>query len=448
MNKEIVSQKVTVIEDLLKNLMKEFVDNEEKPDLETIENILKTTIANIIKVVISFCEILIQNTEYKDDMICEKCGRKMKLFKKNSKLSIMTIFGAMQIIRNYLICRKCSKTRYEGMLALGINCKHRISKGLADIVTYVGQLVAFGEGAKLIKKFIGYMNVKVSENTIWEITEEIGKKVYEDEITKAEEFFYNMHKIKINEEKKQKGIFYILMDGSHINTREKNDKGSSFREMKLGEIFNNKDIINRKNGDSIITQKSYCAYFGNVAKFKQLLIKKAFDNGYFKYEKVVIIGDGAKWIWNLCEELFPNSVEILDYYHLDENVNDYAKVAISNELERKRWINNVLDNVINGNENKALELVEDKAIPKDKLPAGIVNLPEYIRNNINRMTYKKFKESGFYIGSGPIESGNKTVIQQRLKQAGMRWSISGGQYIATLRAKEKSSEWSDVKKAM
>lgn len=448
MNNEIISQKTKQIEDLLKILMKEFVDNDEKPDLERIENILKTTIASMIKIVIGFCEILIQNTEYKDNMICEKCGKRMKIFKKNSKFSVMTIFGPMRIIRNYLICRNCSKTRHEGIFGLGINCKHRISKGLTDITTYVGQLVPFVEGNKLIDKFIGYMNVKVSENTIWKVTEEIGKKVYEDELVEAEKLFKNTHQINLDEENRKKGILYILMDGSHINTREKNDEGKTWREMKLGEIFNSNDIIKRVNGDSIITQKSYVAYFGCVEKFKQLLLKKAFDNGYFKYEKVVIIGDGAKWIWNLCNELFPNCVEILDYFHLDENVNDYAKIAISDKFERKRWIKDVLDNFINGNKNKAIELVESIKLPKDKIPNGVSNLPEYIKNNINRINYKEFKDSGYYIGSGPIESGNKTVIQQRLKQSGMRWSINGGQYIATLRAKEKSNEWEDVKAAM
>jgi len=57
---------------------------------------------------------------------------------------------------------------------------------------------------------------------------------------------------------------------------------------------------------------------------------------------------------------------------------------------------------------------------------------------------KTFKEKGYYIGSGAIESANKMVIQQRMKQSGMRWSINGGQYIAALRTKHESDLWDDV----
>jgi hypothetical protein len=60
------------------------------------------------------------------------------------------------------------------------------------------------------------------------------------------------------------------------------------------------------------------------------------------------------------------------------------------------------------------------------------------------MHYKQYKDAGYFIGSGAIESGHKHVIQQRLKLAGMRWSKSGAQYIASLRAASKSDKWYKV----
>ena len=72
---------------------------------------------------------------------------------------------------------------------------------------------------------------------------------------------------------------------------------------------------------------------------------------------------------------------------------------------------------------------------------GVVNLYKYMTNNKERINYNSFEEKGYYIGSGAIESGNKTVIQQRMKQSGMRWGVAGGQYIAALRAKYESNMW-------
>lgn len=63
------------------------------------------------------------------------------------------------------------------------------------------------------------------------------------------------------------------------------------------------------------------------------------------------------------------------------------------------------------------------------------NLKVYLENNWNKINYRGFKKKDYYIGSGAIESGNKMAILQTMKQCGMRWSVSGRQQIAALRAK-------------
>jgi hypothetical protein len=68
-----------------------------------------------------------------------------------------------------------------------------------------------------------------------------------------------------------------------------------------------------------------------------------------------------------------------------------------------------------------------------KPPEGSASLAGYIKNNKARINYPLYKSLGYYIGSGLIESGNKSVVQQRYKQAGMRWSVQGVQYVLSLR---------------
>jgi hypothetical protein len=74
------------------------------------------------------------------------------------------------------------------------------------------------------------------------------------------------------------------------------------------------------------------------------------------------------------------------------------------------------------------------------------NLLSYIENNKNNIDYAAYKNRGWYVGSCAIESGNKSVIQFRVKQAGMRWNQETAQFILSLMAKSKSSLWDDVKK--
>ena len=48
------------------------------------------------------------------------------------------------------------------------------------------------------------------------------------------------------------------------------------------------------------------------------------------------------------------------------------------------------------------------------------------------------------MGSGSIESSNKTVLQSRMKQAGMRWAVEQGQGMVALKARQESGKWSSV----
>ena len=58
----------------------------------------------------------------------------------------------------------------------------------------------------------------------------------------------------------------------------------------------------------------------------------------------------------------------------------------------------------------------------------------YFRNNRHRMGYAEAKDQGLPIGSGVVEATCKTLVTERLKRSGMRWSERGGQAILTLRA--------------
>ena len=68
----------------------------------------------------------------------------------------------------------------------------------------------------------------------------------------------------------------------------------------------------------------------------------------------------------------------------------------------------------------------------------------YFLNNAPRMRYKWFRSRGLFVGSGVVEAGCKSVIGQRLKQAGMHWTIAGADAIIALRCREASSTWEAI----
>jgi len=447
---EILTQSTNEIKEVLKKIVTEFIeeDQEKSLSINRAEKILGSAIENIIKLIMDMAGGLLSNISEQDNRICEHCERILRTNKKLVPLTLMTLYGKLTIKRDELHCRACGGGRGLNDGYLQIFKKHRITHDLCELVTYVGQLVAsFEEGKETIKKFLGFMGVEVSTSQIRKIAEEIGEKVHKLDKIESEKIYNEPEKYipTLLEKDKREGVSYTLVDGSQVNTRIQDENGSSWKEMKLVEGFSDKDIINRKNGDSVIVKKEYGAIFGSVENFKKEVLRVALGSGYGLYRNHVVLGDGAAWIWNMSKELFPDAIEILDFYHVSENTHDYAKVLYPNdEVSRNRWANIILDKLKNGKEDEAIELIDKDKLKIRKFPKGIVNLPEYLKNNRTRIRYKYFKELGYYIGSGAIESGNKTVIQQRMKQAGMRWSASGGQYIATLRSKYKSNIWNKV----
>lgn len=348
----------------------------------------------------------------------------------------------MDIERDYYFCRLCGYGVGIGDEELGIAGVHKITKSVTEKITYASQLIpSFERASECLEKLGG---IKVSAAQTQKISEEVGQEIFEQEKVEAEAIYKEPEKFFENKLPKDKKPFrlYIMADGSAINTRVE-ENGSTWREMKLGMVFSEKDMIHREDGDAIIANKEYVAYLGSWDEFKKFLFAAAVRNGYGSFEEVVVLGDGARWIWKMCEEVFPDAKRILDYYHMSENVHAYARFIYPNsEAKSKEWADNTINKIKAGQVQEVID-----ALPEDKdteLPCGVPNLKVYLEHNKDKVNYDSLKKDGYIIGSGSIESGNKMVIHQRLKQAGMRWGIKGAQYIATLRTKHESGLWYQV----
>lgn len=363
--------------------------------------------------------------------------------KKKALIKILSVFGHIPIVREEIFCRHCHEGHGIIDNMLEINDNHRMTNGMVELSAYIGQLIpSFDKASEVLKKL---SKIDVCGTQIQIVSEEIGKKVFEKDHKNAEIAYKMPEEVAPQEllKNRKKGRLYILADGLQVNTRIKDGDGSTWREMKLGLVFYDGDVITRENSSAMIIKKEYVSYFGCVEEFKKMLFAAAARAGYGRIEEIVLIGDGAQWIWNMCKELFPDAVKILDFYHVSENVNSYAKYLYpEDEVSRKIFVDKILNALLEDHVQEAIDLVALNRV--EKSPSSVINLSNYLETNRDKITYKSFKDAGYYIGSGAIESANKMVIQQRMKQSGMRWGLNGGQYIASLRAKYESNLWNNV----
>lgn len=305
----------------------------------------------------------------------------------------------------------------------------KVTPQIANLIAMAGVSCRSFEDAERIMKEFGKGNV--TDSTIRFITENIGIQEFEDIKKKAEEIYENIIELSNKKYEIKKGYtMYIEFDGSML--RKIIEKGTEWKELKLGSVF-----IRNKKGK--IIQREYISYYGDAENFKKFLFLLAVNMGYMEMEQVVVIADGAHWIWNICQELFSNAIQILDYYHLKENVFEYYKELYKNDEEiGKKEAKKLMKKIDRG--TKITTIL--KSIPEiENRPDGIVNLPNYIMYHKERILYKIYKSQNLDIGSGIIESGNKNVIQHRMKQTGMKWLEENIKAISTLRCQLFSEKW-------
>lgn len=303
------------------------------------------------------------------------------------------------------------------------------------------KLDSYEETEQLIRKFY---DVEISDDNIRKVVNFIGQLIFKEDCRIAQEYYSKFYDNQFEFDHSEEGVLYLETDGAALNTRIEDENGSTWRENKLAIAFNSNDIHIWKNSNGEkqheILKREYISYIGGVEEFKKHMLALAIRNGYGEYKETVIISDGATWIRNMKNELFPDAIQILDFFHLCENTYQFSKyIHQNNEKESKRWAKKICDKLEKGKYKEVLkELEEYKGM---KVPAGTVNLYQYIYNNRDNIDYPTYKKKGYFIGSGAIESANKTVMQSRMKLSGMRWNPDNAQGVVTLKTKEKSQKW-------
>ncbi len=148
----------------------------------------------------------------------------------------------------------------------------------------------------------------------------------------------------------------------------------------------------------------------------------------------------------MAEEQFPGAIEILDFYHLSEYLWKVAKAALPYQEEKQeQWTKQQQKLLKKSQWQTVIKNCYKFKRKKKDLTKAITDLERYLTNNKNRIDYQSYLNAGLMIGSGVVESSNRRVVTQRLKQAGMHWSKFGAEGVMALRAAylSNSNRWSN-----
>lgn len=304
--------------------------------------------------------------------------------------------------------------------------KFGISLRLQEMICKVGQGHVFEEGEELFWEMMG---LSVNARQLQRVSEYYGKKIGQRE----NDLIQQGEKMATIAARKEP--VYMMMDGAMIFTREE-----GWKEMKTGRIFAAKDVVGVQPKRNVIAHSLYVSHLGDHKSFTKKM--EAYCD---EYDHKICVADGAAWIWNWVEGAYSSTVQILDFYHAIEKLSLCAHWYFPAEEEKKAWIEKQKQRLLNNEVDGVISTVEQLPSTRNKeAKKARQDLLRYYQNNRQRMQYKTYREKEYLIGSGPIESAHRHVIQHRLKLSGQRWSKAGAQYIANLRTYLKSHRWMEV----
>jgi hypothetical protein len=236
-------------------------------------------------------------------------------------------------------------------------------------------------------------------------------------------------------------VLYIGADGIHTPMQQ-----GTTSEAKVGVLFWGDDHWRVSKSRCQVRAREYVATLESVEGFREQLHRRYAQLVQQRPHQVVVLGDGAAWIWLMAALLFPGCIQILDFFHLSEYLWEVARAAFANQLEQQQWVETQQQWLKQSQPQQVVAAVQRLPPPNPiQLKEAVERLLSYLHHNQTRIDYQRYLQLGLMIGSGVVESSNRRIVTQRLKQSGMFWSKRGAQAVMGLRAcyLSNSNRWHD-----
>lgn len=373
------------------------------------------------------------------------CGQQAQYHQMRPK-HVLTMLGPVVFDRAYYLCPSCHQgqsPRDQELDVVGTEC----SPGVRRMMAVVGSDSSFAGGRQQLHLLAG---LDVTTKAVERHAEAIGSDIVGREQAKRDRVvqleFPDILGATVP-------VLYIEMDGTQLPMVRAELQGRAgrppeqparTREVKLGSVFTQTttDPAGRPIRDAAST--TYTGAIESAELFGRRLYAEAFERGWDRAQKKVVLGDGAEWIWNIADQHFAGAIQIVDIWHAREHLWDVAaKLFPADEKQRKRWAKKLIQNLNRGTVEKVVTELREFPARKPELRDALRLEAAYFERNRNRMRYPKFRKQALFIGSGVIEAGCRAVIGYRLKQSGMFWTVRGANAIIALRCNRLSGKFED-----
>ena len=372
------------------------------------------------------------------------CGLPARYAGRHDK-TFESVLGALTLSRAYYYCQSCEAGFCPRDQALGLQ-GGSLSPGVLRMVGQVGAMVSFEEGHELLDDLAG---VDVPIKHVERAAEALGREVAEDERRVVDPQ---------PPDEPLAPTLYLGMDGTGVPVRKEElvgrqgkqpDGSAKTREVKLCTVWSAEGRDEEGTPVRDEGSISYSAAIESAAQkdtddlpseFAARVEREARRRGFERAARRAVLGDGAKWIWNLASEHFPDALQIVDRFHAKQHLSNVGKsIYGADSNPGRQWARERHDELDAGDIEAILSALRIHS-PKDDEARKCV---DYVAGNRARMRYAEFRAAGLCTSTGVVEAGCKTVVGTRCKRAGMHWTVAGADAIIALRCCKLSGRFED-----
>ena len=383
---------------------------------------------------------------------CEECGAEMRPNGVKRK-GCLTRFGMVPVPSHVVRCPKCQTSKRPFLLHLGLETTGRLSPSLARLVALMATVVPYQLAVVLLRQFLG---VTVSAMTVWRNAQRLGEAQDQQVLKQAE---YDRQPGRTDERSQDAPAVVVAGTdgcalGMQVRSKRRRRKDAEelpalpaledghFREVKSGVLLLPSERVETSPGRQSVVRRALVTCLGNADLVFDLMWSKLQQMQWLGPQTVVVvIGDGAEWIWNRAM-MFPNRCEILDFWHAVEKGWEWARIRFGAEsAAAKKMMKGITANLRAGKVDEVIKQLLGIEARTPEEAEKLAALVRYYKANKGRMKYAEYRRLNYGIGSGAIESAHKQLVQARFRQAGMRWSENGARRLLALRVTLLNGEW-------
>jgi hypothetical protein len=381
--------------------------------------------------------------------VCPVCGHKLTRQTRDHERTYQTRFGPVTIRRLRGWCRRCRAWRFPADHALGLSEEGSASPAVQEMAALVASKMPPGEASAVLERLTG---VKLPRATLDREARRQGqraerKRSQQDEQMRQAQGVKQM--LALPEQP-----FTLVVELDAWNIRERDDWGQSTQRRAAGQepqrwhwvyggtCFRLDQRVQSQAGRPSILSRGTVMTRHGVDSLREQLFAEAQRHGLAQAAKVLVVADGALWIWNLAGDRFAQAHQRLDYYHASQHLWAVAHALHpEDETQARAWVQPMLKKLKGG---RAPALLNDlralaKRMRQKKRQAVEAEL-KYFESHRERMDYAQARRKGEPQGSGAMESTCRQY-QCRFKRPGQFWSCAGDEALMCLETFWRNGRW-------